>query len=70
MVRDDGLVDVHRALGRAGRAAGEVQKRGLLRVGRRDGEVRAGRGHQRAEVECARRRGPTVADEEDVLELR
>ena len=47
-------------------------ERDVLRVGRRDGEPRVGRGHQRAEVARPGQRAARgrVADDEHVLEAR
>ena len=45
---------VHRALGRAGGAAGEVQQRQVFGIGRRDFEVVARFVHQLMEVESVR----------------
>ena len=50
MMRDDGLMHVHRALGLAGGAAGEVKQREILRIGRRDLEIVAGFVHQLMEI--------------------
>ena len=71
-VREHGAVDVDRALGRARRAAGEVQQRHVL--GRRPlhlERVRSAR-HQRREVVRALdlRRAAVVADQQHVLEAR
>ena len=50
MVRDHCLVHVQRALRFAGRAAREVQQRGVFRIGGADLEVRVGSVHQASEV--------------------
>ena len=70
VVRDDGAVHVQRALGLAGGAAGEVQQRRLLRIGRRDGEVGAGASARSAPKSSVPAGSRPVADDEHVLELR
>ena len=70
VVGDDGVVDVDGALRRAGGAAGEVQQRHVLGVGRRDLELVGGRGQQLVEADASRRRRRRRADEHDVVERR
>jgi hypothetical protein len=70
VVGDHRLVDVDRALRAPGGAAREVQKRHVLRIGRRDLKVFVGISHQRAPVERARNacRLPVLTHENHVIE--
>ena len=54
MMGNHRLMHVHRPFGRAGGAAGEVQQRGFLWIGRLDAELRARLGQQPGEIERAR----------------
>ena len=56
VMRDDRLMYMHRALGRAGGAAGEVEQGQILGIGRRDREAVAGVRHQLMEVVSAGKR--------------
>lgn len=70
-MRQHGLVHVHRALRLAGRAAGEVQERHILRLSRRDRELFCSALHQRSERVRARGSAHGVAvDQQNVLEPR
>ena len=64
IVGDDGLVDVHGALGLAGGAGREVKRREVVRVGLGSREIVRGLSDQRVEVVAVL----AAADQHDMLE--